>query len=65
MSILQAWDSNQEEGGDLNFWRIENGHDRRLHKHLRRDLNWHFQHELVLLIFLPFTTYAGETEKMS
>jgi hypothetical protein len=32
MNIFQAWDSNQEEDGDLNFRRIENVHVKSIKK---------------------------------
>lgn len=42
MDMLQSWDSNQEEGGDLNIRGIDSVHDESDGKCLFPDLKWHF-----------------------
>lgn len=48
MNMLQSWDSNQEEGGDLRLRGIEIVHDKLIGKYLFPDLKWHFQHRSVM-----------------
>lgn len=52
MNMLQSRDSNQEEGGDLNFRGINSVHDESVEKHLFPDLKWHFQHRSIMHISL-------------
>ena len=48
VNMLQFWDPNQEEGGDLHLRGIESVHDKLIGKYLFQDLKWHFQHRSVM-----------------
>ena len=50
--MLQSWDSNQEEGGDLYLRGIESAHDKLIGKYLFPDLKWHFQRRSVMYFSL-------------